>query len=85
MSRIQNKFKELDSKREKALIAYVMLGYPKELDSIKAIKGLISGGADIIEIGFPFSDPLADGPIIQNAILASRKLSMPFHVLNPVL
>ncbi len=67
MSRIQNKFKELNSKNEKALIAYVMLGYPKESDSIKAVKGLISGGADIIEIGFPFSDPLADGPIIQNA------------------
>lgn len=67
MSKIQDKFKELQSKGEKALIAYVMLGFPKETDSIKAIKGLIAGGADIIEIGFPFSDPLADGPIIQNA------------------
>lgn len=67
MSRIKNKFLELNKKKEKALIAYIMIGYPNEKTTISAIRGLLKGGADIIEIGFPFSDPIADGPIIQNA------------------
>lgn len=71
MSRIQNKFKELSLRKEKALIAYIMVGYPNEKSTISAIRGLIKGGADIIELGFPFSDPLADGPVIQNASTVS--------------
>jgi len=67
MSRIKNKFLELKQKNEKALIAYIMVGYPNEKSTISAIKGLVKGGADIIELGFPFSDPIADGPVIQNA------------------
>lgn len=67
MSRIKNKFLELKQKNEKALIAYIMVGYPNEKSTIFAINGLIKGGADIIELGFPFSDPIADGPVIQNA------------------
>lgn len=67
MSRISEKFAELNDKNEKALIAYIMAGFPNEKATLAAIKGLIKGGADIIEIGFPFSDPLADGPTIQNA------------------
>ncbi len=67
MSRIKNKFLELKQKNEKALIAYIMIGYPNEKSTISAINGLIKGGADIIELGFPFSDPIADGPVIQKA------------------
>ena len=67
MSKIKNKFLELKSKNQKALIAYVVAGYPSENDTLSAIRGLVKGGADIIEIGLPFSDPLADGPVIQNA------------------
>ncbi|MBM2852252.1 MAG: tryptophan synthase subunit alpha, partial [Candidatus Nitrosotenuis sp.] len=44
-----------------------MVGYPNEKDTLTVIRGLIRGGADIIELGFPFSDPLADGLVIQNA------------------
>jgi len=44
-----------------------MVGYPTEKDTLSAVKGIIKGGADIIELGFPFSDPLADGPVIQKA------------------
>jgi len=73
MSKIKNKFKELRSKKEKALIAYIMIGYPNYGVTIPIIKGLVKGGADIIELGFPFSDPLADGPIIQNASSISLK------------
>ncbi len=67
MSRIKNKFSALKKKQEKALIAYIMVGYPNEKTTISTIRGLIKGGADIIELGFPFSDPIADGPVIQNA------------------
>ncbi|MBI5698411.1 MAG: tryptophan synthase subunit alpha [Thaumarchaeota archaeon] len=67
MSRIQNKFSELESARQHALVTYVMAGYPSHKDTLSAVRGLIQGGADIIELGFPFSDPLADGPVIQHA------------------
>jgi tryptophan synthase alpha chain len=71
MSRIKEKFAELAAKKEKALIAYIMVGYPNEKATMSAIQGLIKGGTDIIELGFPFSDPLADGPVIQNASMIS--------------
>ena len=67
MSRIKEKFAELDGKNQKALIAYIMVGFPNEQSTIIAVRGLLKGGVDIIELGFPFSDPLADGPVIQNA------------------
>lgn len=67
MTRIKEKFIALESQNEKALIAYIMAGFPNEKSTIAAIRGLVKGGADIIELGFPFSDPLADGPVIQNA------------------
>lgn len=67
MSKIKSKFQDLRSKNQKALIAYVMAGFPSEKDTISAVRGLVQGGADIIELGMPFSDPLADGPVIQNA------------------
>jgi len=71
MSRISQKFAELASRREKALISYIMAGYPDEGATMSAVRGLVKGGADIIELGFPFSDPLADGPVIQNASAVS--------------
>lgn len=88
MSRIQDKFKELQSKRQKALIAYIMTGYPNEQGTLSAIRGLIHGGADIIELGFPFSDPLADGPTIQNASTTSlnngTKMSSYFRIIKKI-
>ena len=71
MSKIQDKFKELKSKNEKALISYIMTGFPNENTTLSIVKGLVKGGADIIELGFPFSDPIADGPVIQNASTVS--------------
>ena len=67
MSKIKDKFLELRSKKQKALIAYIVAGYPNESGALSAVRGLVKGGADIIELGLPFSDPLADGPVIQNA------------------
>ncbi len=71
MSRIKEKFNELKTKKEKALISYIMTGYPSENATLSAVRGLVKGGADIIELGFPFSDPIADGPTIQNASTGS--------------
>ena len=71
MSRIKEKFNELKSKKEKALVSYIMVGYPSESATLSAIRGLVKGGADIIELGFPFSDPIADGPVIQKASTGS--------------
>src|SRR5579875_106573 len=74
MSRIRDKFLDLKSKGQKALIAYAMAGYPSDTETIGIVRSLARGGADIIEIGLPFSDPLADGPVIQNAsFLALQK------------
>jgi len=67
MPKIQDKFKELKSKNEKALISYIMTGFPNEHTTLSIVRGLVNGGTDIIELGFPFSDPIADGPVIQNA------------------
>ena len=71
MSRIKEKFVELEAKNEKALIAYIMAGFPNEKSTLATVRGLEKGGIDIIELGFPFSDPLADGPVIQNASMVS--------------
>lgn len=65
--RISGKFEELAARGEAALIPYVMAGYPRKSATVPVIRGLVRGGADIIELGFPFSDPLADGPVIQEA------------------
>ena len=88
MSRIKEKFAELSAKKEKALIAYIMVGYPNEKATVSAVRGLIKGGADIIELGFPFSDPLADGPVIQNASMISLdngiKISRFFNIVKKI-
>ncbi len=73
MSRIKEKFAELEAKNQKALISYIMVGFPNEKATISAVRGLVKGGVDIIELGFPFSDPIADGPVIQNASTISLK------------
>jgi len=66
LSRIEATFNELGD-REAALITYMMGGYPTLERSVDVAEALIDGGADIIEVGVPFSDPIADGPIIQSA------------------
>ena len=72
MTRIAGAFSSARGRREAALAAYMMAGYPSERASNRVLDGLVSGGADIVELGFPFSDPLADGPVIQDA--AARSL-----------
>ncbi len=66
-SRIKTKFEALAKKGEGALICYVVAGYPDIKTSERVIDSLVAAGADIIEIGIPFSDPIADGRTIQAA------------------
>ena len=60
-------FNNLYKKKQKALICYIVGGYPDIETSKEIVKTIIDSGADIIEIGIPFSDPMADGPTIQEA------------------
>ena len=73
MSRIEQTFAELKKTGRKALIPYIMAGDPSLERTKKYVLELESAGADIIELGVPFSDPLADGPTIQEA--AERSLN----------
>ena len=75
-NRITEKFFELAKKSESALICYVVGGYPDIRTSQQVINALVVGGADIIEIGIPFSDPIADGPTIQVASNSALRKGM---------
>jgi len=67
MNRIDKTFKELKKNNKKAFIAFIMAGDPSLAVTEKLIYELVFSGADIIELGVPFSDPIADGPTIQKA------------------
>lgn len=67
MSRIQNVFKELKENGRRALIPFITAGDPAPKLTVPLMHALVAGGADIIELGVPFSDPMADGPTIQRA------------------
>jgi tryptophan synthase alpha chain len=73
MSRIKNTFNRLKKKGEKALIPYIMAGDPDLATTKSLILAMEKAGCDIIELGAPFSDPLADGPTIQKAALRSLR------------
>ena len=72
-NRIEIKFYQLKARKQKGLICYVMGGYPNPIACEKIISAIVEGGADIIEIGIPFSDPIADGPVIQEAAFKALK------------
>lgn len=67
MNRIDKKFQELKKKNKKALIVYLTVGYPNVATTERLVIELSKAGVDIFELGMPFSDPLADGPVIQAA------------------
>ena len=78
MTRIDAKFAELKANGKKAFVTYIMAGDPNYDTSLEVVKGLPSAGVDIIELGLPFTDPMADGPTIQlagqRALLAGMSL-----------
>ena len=88
MSNLDKIFQELKAKKEGALIAYVMGGDPEPSLTPKIAKALIKGGIDILEIGIPFSDPIADGPTIQaastRALNAETTPTMVFEIVKNI-
>ncbi|AWH90510.1 tryptophan synthase subunit alpha [Buchnera aphidicola (Melanaphis sacchari)] len=73
MNRYKRMFKELYLKKEGCFVPFVVIGDPSLEKSIEIIETLIDNGADALELGIPFSDPLADGPVIQKANIRSLK------------
>ena len=85
MRGIQRTFENLRERREAALIAYVTGGDPEPRHTGDVIRSLITGGADIVEVGIPFSDPIADGPTIQAAVVRALKAgATPYSVIETV-
>jgi len=67
MSRIQKTFQRLAGEGRKALIPFITAGFPDAALTVPLMRALVGAGADVIELGVPFSDPMADGPTIQRA------------------
>lgn len=67
MSRLAARFESLAAQGRKALIPYVTAGDPSREQTIEVMHALVRAGADVIELGVPFSDPMADGPVIQRS------------------
>jgi tryptophan synthase alpha chain len=81
MNRIRKKFEELRKTGKKAFIPYLMGGDPDLSHTALMLEMLLETGADFIEVGVPFSDPLADGPVIQQAALRSLQNGCTFAKL----
>jgi len=67
MTRIGRMFDERKSAGRKSLIAYLTAGDPSPERTPSLVEAMVRGGADLVELGVPFSDPIADGPVIQRA------------------
>lgn len=80
MNRIDKKFNDLADNNKKALITYITAGDPDIQTTAKLIMEMENNGADIIEIGIPYSDPIAEGPVIQRA--SSRALKSGTRIKN---
>jgi tryptophan synthase alpha chain len=76
VQRIDARFAALKAQNRAAFVAYVMAGDPDAETAFEILKGLPAAGADLIELGFPFSDPMAEGPPIQRAALRGLKSGM---------
>ena len=86
MNRIEAKMKALQEKGEKAFITYITAGLPDLEGTKKLLKAQEEAGLDVVELGIPFSDPVADGPVIQNAsyqaICKGVTLKKVFHTVE---
>jgi len=76
VARLEARFDDLKRQGRAGFVAYVMAGDPDAETSLRIIQGLPTAGADIIELGFPFSDPMADGPAIQRSALRALAAGM---------
>lgn len=79
MSRIGHKFDSLKSEGKKALIPFITAGDPNPGITVNLMHKLVSAGADLLELGVPFSDPMADGPVIQRASERALEHNVTMH------
>jgi tryptophan synthase alpha chain len=79
MSRIQQRFSDLQTQQRKALIPFVTAGDPQPEVTVPLLHAMVAAGADLLEIGVPFSDPMADGPVIQAACERALKHHVTLH------
>src|SRR5499427_2399458 len=79
MTRIEKTFARLKSENRKAFIPYITAGDPKLEITLDLVLSLEKAGADIIELGVPFSDPIADGPVIQRATERALRNGIRLH------
>ena len=83
LSPISARFAALKAEGRRALVCYVTAGHPDPAKSVELLRGLEAAGADVIEVGVPFSDPLADGPVIQRSSQIAIERAFEGHaVLN---
>ena len=73
---LTSRFESLRASRRRALVCYVTAGHPDRARSLELLHGLADAGADVIEVGVPFSDPVADGPVIQASSQRALELGM---------
>jgi tryptophan synthase alpha chain len=78
---IARRFAELRARNRRALVPYITAGHPDEERTVELMRGLEEAGADVIELGLPFSDPMADGPVIQASSQRALELGMNFDRL----
>lgn len=77
--RLKKRFEEVRGRGEAALIGYVMTGEPQLDRTIEYIKALEAGGLDVLELGVPFTDPIADGPVLQAAHARALRQGVTMH------
>lgn len=79
MSRIAKRFAELQQNNRKALIPYITAGDPEPAVTVPLMHAMVKAGADILELGVPFSDPMAEGPVIQRAMERALEYHVSLH------
>lgn len=79
MSRLTKRFADLKASARKALIPYIMTSDPQPEVTLPLMHSMVNAGADVIELGVPFSDPMADGPVIQQAAERSLEFGTSLH------
>ena len=86
MNRLTKRLKDLKKDNKKALVAYLVAGDPDIETTIQLMKLFVEAGVDVLEIGVPFTDPIAEGPIIQKAhdraIQKNISLSLIFEMIK---
>lgn len=78
-NKIDDRFAQLRESGRKALVCYVTAGHPDRVRSMELLRGIEHAGADVLEIGVPFSDPMADGPVIQASSQRALEAGMTFN------